>query len=207
MLFVLIAVVSLSSASGEESSPPGVRGPSGIERFIPVGWELIQSVEGDLNGDGTADVAAVLLRDEAANANPVEHAGSRGLLVLFADPAGGYRFQDFAPEALPCDACLGDLGGDPQTPVFELAIADRRLTLGWRSDFGETTKVKLIIGYDPKRDALRLLGDEILTTERLSGKPSLQIRDYEAGTKSINGRKTRFPPKFVPLIQVSAEDY
>jgi len=159
ILGVLIATTFLASVQGAQAPLQQAWPSSDIERFVPIGWVSTQSVLGDLNGDGVADAASVLLRNEAVNGNPVEQAGSRGLLVLFASPVGGYRFQDFAPEALPCASCLGDREGDPQAPVFELTIADGRLTVGWRRDAGVSTEVKLVIGYDPERGMLRLLGD------------------------------------------------
>ena len=203
---VLVAAVCLTLASGAEMPLWQAPIPSNIERFVPVGWVSTQSVQGDLNGDGMADVASVLEREDTVDGNPVEVAGSRGLLVLLADPSGGYRFQDFAPEALPCVSCLGDLGGEPHAPAIKLAIAGQRLTVRWRRDFPQTKEIKLIIGYDSERGALRLLGDEALTADRLSGKTVRVVRDYRAGTMTSDGRESRLAPRFIPLIEVSAED-
>jgi hypothetical protein len=117
-----------------------------IDRLVPAGWGPTQSVQGDLNGDGMADLVAVLMRDDSPNGSTVEQEGSQGLLVLFADPSGGYRYQDFAPEALPCATCLGALGGNPNAALLALAVADQKLTVGWREGSRGSIEVKLIVG-------------------------------------------------------------
>jgi hypothetical protein len=116
-------------------------------------------------------------------------------------------FPGIRPAALPCAACLGDLGGNPEGPVFALVIGDQKLDVGWRRVTREITEVKLIIGYDRESGVIRLLGDETLTTDPLSGKSSRLIRDYDTGTMTSDGRESSFPPRFIPLIEVSAEDY
>jgi len=207
ILLVLVAVAQVTTGFAAEAPPSRESVPPDIARLVPKGWVSTQSVKGDLNGDGMVDLVAILLRGDLADGNPVEQAGDRGLLVLFADSAGGYRFQDLAVEALPCAACLGDIDGDPKAPVFELAVAEGRLTVGWRRDSPEISEVELIIGYDRERGVLRLLGDQTDAIGRLSDGSSRLIRDYITGTMTRNGQESSFPPRFIPLTEVSAEDY
>ena len=203
LLALLLATHMISVLAAETSSDSDAIA-SAVARFVPVGWVLTQWVQGDLNGDGRADVAAVLLRDNSVAGNPADQPGSRGLLVLFADASGGYRYQDLAPAALPCATCLS---ANPDTSDFALAIADQRLTVGWSRDYPSHVRVKLTIGYDPERRALRLLGDETVTTNSASGQASRLTRDYVAGTMSTDGQESSISPRFIPLIEVSAEDY
>ncbi len=174
---------------------------------MPVGWSMTQSVLGDLNDDGAEDLAAVVLRGESADGNPAEEEGARGLLVLFADPEGGYRIQEFAPAALPCAYCLGALGGAPDAPAFALAIEDGKLSVGWLRGSREMVEVTLTVAYDADRGALRLAGDDMVTSDRLSGASSRLSRDYVAGTRAADGVVTKISPKFIPLTEVSADDY
>jgi hypothetical protein len=54
---------------------------------------------------------------------------------------------------------------------------------------------------------MRLLRDETVTTDRSAGKVSSLSRDYLAGVVVTDGRESNISPKFIPLIEVSAEDY
>jgi hypothetical protein len=67
--------------------------------FVPPGWRLIATNEGDLDGDQRADLALILKMEEPANILTV--AGADGptpidtnpylLVIAFADPGAGYR--------------------------------------------------------------------------------------------------------------------
>jgi hypothetical protein len=207
VFLVLLAAAHVTSAFATEAPTQPAPSLPDIERFVPQGWTPTQTVEGDINGDGRADLAAVLLRDDSGNGDMAVEPSRRGLLVLFADPAGGYRYQDFAREALPCATCLGALGGPLDAPAFQLAIADQELTVGWLQGSREMTKVKLIIGYDREGREMRLLRDESVTTDRLSGRSSRLVRDYQAGTMMTDDQESRLPSKVIPLTEVSADDY
>ncbi len=206
VLGLTIAVFG-SSACTSELRPDETSTDLQAARLAPAGWSVMQTVAGDLNNDGAADLVAVVLRGESAGGNRAEEEGARGLLVLFADPEGGYRVQDFAPLALPCAYCLGALGGAPDAPTFELAIEDGELAVGWLRGSREMVEVKLIVAYDAERDALRLAGDEAVTSDRLSGASSRMSRDYVSGTQTVDGAVTKIPPQFIPLAEVSADDY
>jgi hypothetical protein len=203
----LLAILPLVLLLTAYPAAAGERTAGSIERFVPEGWEPTQSAAGDLNGDGIKDLAVVVERSDEAEGDDIRAQGSRGLLVLFGKPDGGYRFQAFAPDALPCAYCLGAMGAAPGTPAFELRIANRELSVGWIRGSRETTAVKLVIAYDAKRNQLGLLGDEVITTDRLTGKTTIQHRNYATGTLTVNGSESRLEPRFIPIIEVSAEDY
>jgi hypothetical protein len=206
----IIAALVLAStlpAVAADSPPPSTGEIGAVERFVPDGWEPTQSATGDLNGDGIKDLALVLERTEESEGDNVDPQGSRGLLVLFGERGGGYRFQAFAPGALPCTYCLDTAGGPAGTPSFELSIADRELTVGWVRGSQETTSVRLVVAYDAKRNQLGLLEDETITTDHLTGKSTSRERNYATGAVTTDGSESRMEPRFIPLIEVSAEEY
>jgi hypothetical protein len=41
---------------------------------------------------------------------------------MFANPGGGCRYEDFAPDALPCRSCLDDLGTTLRDPSIVLEL-------------------------------------------------------------------------------------
>ena len=138
----------------------------------------------------------------------LDQPGSRGLLVLFGKPKGGYRFQAFAPGVLPCANCLGNAERKPGTPAFVPTIKDRELTIGWvRRAPDAVAHVKLVVAYDAKRNQLGLLTDETVAADRATGKVSSRQRNYATGTVTTNGRQQEMEPRFIPLTRVSPEEY
>jgi hypothetical protein len=54
---------------------------------------------------------------------------------------------------------------------------------------------------------VRLLRDAVSTVDRLTGESSRVIRDYVAGTLSADGRQSAAAPRFIPITEMSAQDY
>jgi len=81
----------------------------------------------------------------------------------------------------------------PRCPFFDGASRSR------------ARRVQLL--YDRERGALRLIADEVATTDVRSGKSSHLVRDYEAGTETSGDHKESVPARFISLVDVSAEDY
>jgi hypothetical protein len=101
----LLAVIAFSAAAdGQGLVIPDVQYPSlparaaNVAGFVPSGWRLEQEAQGDLDGDGRADLAFVVRMNDPANI--VRHnilgedpfnTNPRMLGIAFAAPDGGYR--------------------------------------------------------------------------------------------------------------------
>jgi hypothetical protein len=204
---ILLATVAMASFAGQSPAPAAGQ-VEAVEPFVPEGWEPLQTVAGDLSGDGVKDLAVVVERSDESEGDALSQPGSRGLLVLFGKPKGGYRFETFAPGVLPCANCLGNAERKPGTPAFLLTIKDRELTIGWvRRAPDAVAHVKLVIAYDAKRNQLGLLTDETIAADRGTGKVSSRQRNYATGTVTTNGRQQKMAPRFIPLTRVSPEEY
>lgn len=103
-----------AAATGQLSNIPEVRYPlltasaGNAEGFVPAGWRLEQQVQGDLNGDGRADIAFVvrmadpanLVRHDILGENPLD-TNPRILGIVFAGPGDGYRLAAQARTLIP----------------------------------------------------------------------------------------------------------
>jgi hypothetical protein len=104
------------------------------------GWDVLESAEGDLNGDGIADIAAILFQGDVEAAAQAENPPPAPLRVYFADKSGNVKLAVEAPKAT-CVHCGGMKGG----PVpFSLQIAKGVFQLtysgGSRYAYAVTTK-------------------------------------------------------------------
>ena len=86
----------------------------GLADFVPEGWQLLDSVELDFNGDGIPDYVGV----QEADWNMNEEAGScpRILFAVASDGAGQYRL-DFQNGNLIRTREEGGVFGDPYVPM------------------------------------------------------------------------------------------
>jgi hypothetical protein len=207
LIAILFTAVAMASFAGQPHAPAADQNGA-VVPFVAEGWEPQQTAAGDLNGDGIKDLAVVVERSDESEGDALSQPGTRGLLVLFGKPKGGYRFEAFAPDVLPCANCLGNAERKPGTPAFLLTIKDRELTIGWvRKAPDAVAHVKLVIAYDAKRNQLGLLTDETIAADRATGKVSSRQRNYATGTVTTNGRQQKMEPRFIPLTRVSPEEY
>jgi len=124
----LFLLLFFSFAGFAQQQPTKVKYAKSVDSFVPKGWKIITTAKGDLNKDGTEDVALVIEATDKENFIPNESMGSptlnvnpRTLLVLFKyKPDGSFSLgamQDtLIPEAndqeVPClaDPLLQDGG-------------------------------------------------------------------------------------------------
>ncbi len=81
--------------------------------FVPAGWRLLGSAEGDLNGDGRPDLVVVAAHDEEqSEPNETTWQEPRLLVLALRDAGGKLRRSDVSTGAVMCRGC-GGVFGDP----------------------------------------------------------------------------------------------
>ncbi|MEK7083976.1 MAG: TspO/MBR family protein, partial [Patescibacteria group bacterium] len=93
-----------------------------LNNFVPVGWNILQKTEGDLNGDVFRDAAVVL--EFATTSKPYEEP-PRKLLVLLGQEQGGYALDVESDTAI----LRSDEGGVFGDPFEAVQIVDGSLAV------------------------------------------------------------------------------
>ncbi len=114
LVFSCALAVGTARAADVVEKGKVARTPEGL---VPAGWKVRAKAEGDLNGDGRADVALALernepVKEEESTGNNVDDddIGPRFLLVAIRT-AGAYRVVSTSGTAVLCKQCGGF--GDP----------------------------------------------------------------------------------------------
>ena len=101
---LLLAVALHNSSQAQQNLLLGKKLPAtapALRDFVPPGWAVENQVSGDLNGDGLADIAAVVVEGKGSADDR-----QRGLIVLLA--AGkGYSLLGSNGKLLQCQGCGG----------------------------------------------------------------------------------------------------
>lgn len=202
---LLALLVTLSSGVLAEEDE-GLR-PVDVARWVSALWEPLYTQGGDLQGDDAEEVVAILHRSDAVPGDEEVPVGARGLAIFTLNPRGGYFRTGLAERILPCVSCLGPIHADPRGMPFEVDIDNRELRVGWVSNADGLTSVRLTIAWDAERGGYGLVADEVVRAGAGVGTRSRRVRDYRAGTESVNGETRPIEPRFIPIEAVSALDY
>ena len=132
-----LSVSILACAHASAASPVFPKRGDALPVFVPAGMTVETSVSGDLNGDGTIDVAVVIRGDE-----------SRYLLVAVREGKGLRRVGLGEVDAYPL--------GDASLSVKKGVLLFEDLT-GGTSAFSSTYRYR----YEAATDRMRLIGDDV----------------------------------------------
>jgi hypothetical protein len=133
----VLALALLGGTAGAAPFATPVRRSADPSAFIPAGYTVEESVEGDLNGDALVDRVLVLLHDEREEGDRM-----RALVVLLREKDGWFAAGTNGT-LVACFQCLGMKGGDA-TP--DIVIEKRVISItqfgGSRYYYGSTHRFR-----------------------------------------------------------------
>jgi opacity protein-like surface antigen len=160
--------------------------------FVPRGWKTEGDegvVAGDLNGDGAADAVLRLVEDEPVeNAEGVYNTRYRALVILLAQPGGGYRRAAVATKLLGCTMCAGVLG-DPEGGNVRVEIKNGVLNVNQLSGSREATDLTQRFRRDAASGRFVLIGEDVSEYDRAAGGGKSTSTNYLTGVRVV--RTTR----------------
>ena len=161
---------------------------AGVQAFVPAGWKAASELAGDLNGDGRPDRVVHVVETgshydpDAITAAPE----SQALLILLAEPGGGWRRAGMATRLL-----------QTIVPQYVLQLTIRRGVLIVNQNFGmtEVTDITHRFRLEPATGRFLLIGrdqfnyhrpqelsDPVKTSENyLTGQRLITTGHYGAG--------------------------
>lgn len=199
-LSVLVPFMSgaaLTLASGFPANTLPREGKS-LADFLPQGWVVEERVEGDLTGDGAADLAAILIEDKPdEDENGVKNDRERGLIILLSQGKDKLRLAGSNDRLLQCTTCGGVKGG-VTIDIKKGVIIVGQLS-GSRGFTDETWRFR----YDPQSRRFILIGRDIETGDSLLGTGTVESFNTLTGLKITESY--RYDPKGDRKITVSSK--
>jgi hypothetical protein len=161
--FLLMLAFSGNVPAGEKAGDPSriPREGGSLADFTPLGWSVEDKSDGDLNADGIADIAAILVQ---SSSGPDAEESQRVLLVLTGSANGKLSIAGSNDELLVCARCGGvkeGVGVDIKKGVLIVSqmTGSREFTDQiWRFRYDVKSRRFLLIGKDAG------FGDSILGT-------------------------------------------
>ena len=152
--------------------------------FVPRGWKTETNegvVTGDLNRDGAPDAVLRLVEDmPVEGADGTYNTRYRALVILLAQPGGGYRRASVATKLLGCTLCAGVLG-DPEGGNLQIGIKGGVLDVSQLSGSREATDLTQRFRYDAGRFVL--IGEERSDYDRAVGGGTSTSTNYLTGVR------------------------
>ncbi|MBC3909630.1 hypothetical protein [Undibacterium umbellatum] len=102
---LLLGMLMYHGSQAQQSTVFGKKMPAtaqALQDFVPSGWKVENQISSDLNADGVADIAAVLVEGKSSADDR-----QRGLIVLSASTGKGYGLLGSNSKLLQCQGCGG----------------------------------------------------------------------------------------------------
>lgn len=163
--------------------------------FVPRGWKIEKRVNGDLNGDGHADAALVLVENKPAkDANGDAAERDRALVVVLREK-NDWKCAGTSNGLLLGTRDGGAFYGVVETPV-DVSIARRVLIVGMESGSREVEETTHRLRFDSKRNAMFLIGFDSAVRDRMTG---------EVVEKSVNFLTGRQKTTMIPAYRAKKQ--
>ncbi len=169
LLLVSIFIVSARSEGFPVKSLPA-EGRS-LQAFVPRGWSVEQQANGDLNGDGVSDIAAILVQTKA------EDEDQRALIVLFGHAGGNLTLAGTNDKLIQCKGCGGIKEGVEVEIRKGIAIVEQ--DSGSREFARGTWRFR----YDAQARRFLMIGKDIETGDGMRGTGKTESFNYLTGLK------------------------
>jgi hypothetical protein len=200
--------INLNSIRSQGASP---------QDFVPKGWVIETQIEGDLNKDSKPDIVLGLIEDLPDRVKDVPQDRSRALLILFRSEGGALQLAAASARLLRCTTCFGMLQTSPIIKVAKGVLIVNHV-YGSRDSVDYTLRFR----YEPGLKRFLLIGEDIKSTDRLTGLSTVESTNYLTGQKIIEShrfddkqqrdvlvsQKTQSVPRTVKSIeQINYDDY
>lgn len=185
------------------------------EKFVPPGWKIEVSARGDLDGNGSEDLALSLREVTAgpdADGNEEEYA--RALVVLLAD-GGKFRRAAASNKVLGCSSCtVTEAGKGDMVRIEKGVVVLTQILPDSKRD------VVMRFRHEPKEQRFVFLGDDvwdsgkkwdqgvIVHTFPLEGRKLTETLRYSGGQgKLLSTKKGKMPVRKQYLEDLDIQKY
>lgn len=186
VLYLALTILMLITgiAQAEEDALPVKQIPhkgSSLQAFLPHGWIVERHKSGDLNGDGTTDIVAILIQDKPAlDPDGVLNERYRGLIVLLNTGDNSFRLAGSNDSLLQCTTCGGVKGG-----VY-MDIKKGVIIISQMSGSREFIDVTWRFRHDAKTQRFLLIGKDVENGDSILGRGTIESFNYLTGQKSTD---------------------
>ena len=157
-----------------------------LSDFVPKGWKIEGDegeISGDLNKDGVPDKVLRLVEDLPVEASDgTYNTRYRALVILFAQPGGGFKRAAVATKLLGCTLCAGVLG-DPNGANITIEIKNGVLNVNQLSGSREATDLTQRFRYDSPSARFQLIGEDVDNYDRAEGGGTSVSTNYLTGLR------------------------
>ncbi len=154
------------------------------EAFAPRGWKIEKIARGDLNRDGRADAAIVLVEAKDSHVEAGVPMGRQRALVIALRQRRGWKRVGFSNQLLLGTRGGGAFYGMTDAPV-EVSIRKGVVRVGMEFGSREVTATTHRLRWEPKRRAVYVIGMDSITRDRATGNHQDMSVNYLTGEKQV----------------------
>jgi hypothetical protein len=169
--------------------------------FVPSGWKIEATTQGDLDKNGSEDVVLELVQAEPGKGEEGEVTDRpRALLALLSSEGGRLRRAGASNRVLYCTGCQGMLGtGEGGVTQIEKGVLIVDQMRGSR----ELVRTILRFRYGPKEGQFVLIGEDVERADRNAGTSTVESTNLLTGAKLTEKRE--YDPKQDKNVVVSSK--